>query len=61
MVQNEAKIRIPLHVSLVTKILGETCKGVCFYNIIKTLIDRIRTIIRIFPLITDTQTNTLNW
>ncbi len=29
--------------------------------IIKTPIDRIRAIIRICPLITDTQTNTLDW
>ncbi len=28
---------------------------------IKTPIDRIRAIIRIHPVITDTQTNTLDW
>ncbi len=36
-------------------------KAILFIKNIKTSINRIRAIIHIRPLITDTQTNTLNW
>ena len=60
LVRRNKKKKIKVQTIWYTSLNIQQTNPTCSVNI-KTPIDRIRTIIRIRPLITDAQTNTLNW